>query len=353
MIKYRYALDKDGNIIDIIDLERIELKKEDKFLGLDFGQELIPRLGKIKRKHFAQKQNSEIIGNGETYLHALGKKVFYDDYVECLKNNIPYYLDYKTEIYCDRLKHEYNIKCLQKTEKKKFDLTKYFNEVKVEKKDGRFIPDIMLLNSQSGEKIYIEIAVTHDSTEQKRQSGYRIIEFKILKEDDIQKITDFRNGNSDNFAKLYNFKKNIKYDACCEVANCKKYRFNWFSVSKNGKCNLNVLKESEINSKKEKYLNSSIWNTVEPIEYDDENEHYSREDLIFIGYVVRAHKEGANVKNCFLCRYHAKNQSWDFDFEPKKPIFCKYLKTACGSNQAAVCRYYKIDLNALKHHYNL
>ncbi|NBV14608.1 MAG: hypothetical protein EBS07_11140 [Sphingobacteriia bacterium] len=161
MIKYRYALDKEGNLIDIIDLDRIELKKDDKFFGLDFGQVLIPRLGKIKRKHFAQKPNSEIIGSGETYLHALGKKVFYDDYVKCLKNNIPYYFKYKTEIYCDRLKQEYKIKCLQKIEEKKFDLTKYFNEIRIEKKDGKFIPDIMLSNSQRGEKIYIEIAVTH------------------------------------------------------------------------------------------------------------------------------------------------------------------------------------------------
>jgi YD repeat-containing protein len=30
MIKYRYALDKEGNLIDITDLDRIELKKDER-----------------------------------------------------------------------------------------------------------------------------------------------------------------------------------------------------------------------------------------------------------------------------------------------------------------------------------
>ena len=94
-IKYRFALDKNDNLIDVSELSRQELSKGDKFYSIDFHNELIPKLGDVVTKHFAHKGDSE--GNYESYLHALAKKVFSDEYLLCLKENKPFYFKYKIE----------------------------------------------------------------------------------------------------------------------------------------------------------------------------------------------------------------------------------------------------------------
>lgn len=85
MIKYRYALDSLDRLVDIQSLARDTITKDEKFYTVDFKQQLIPRLGLIKVKHFALKPNTEALGNPETYLHALGKKVFKREYLESLE----------------------------------------------------------------------------------------------------------------------------------------------------------------------------------------------------------------------------------------------------------------------------
>jgi len=52
------------------------------------------------------------------------------------------------------------------------------------------------------------------------------------------------------------------------------------------------------------------------------------------------------IKNCFTCRYHAKNRYKGALYEPEyNPIFCKFLKITCNSNKAVYCEYYKLELN--------
>ncbi|MDO2952641.1 hypothetical protein M8826_11065, partial [Aeromonas simiae] len=74
--------------------------------------------------------------------------------------------------------------------KKTFDLTDYFHSIKMEKRDGHFIPDLTLCSTtRTAEKIYIEIAVTHFMSEEKEYSGAKIIEIPLESELDIEKIT--------------------------------------------------------------------------------------------------------------------------------------------------------------------
>jgi len=339
MIKYRYALDSADNLIDINNLERAELTKSTKFYSVDFKDELIPRLGKIKRKHFAHKPNIVIIGNGETYLHALGKKIFYDEYSLCLRNKTPFYLNYSTQKHCDRLQKEFNITCQLDEEKSQYDLTKYFTHILIEKRDNDFIPDILLFNSEKKEKIYIEIAVTHFSSDKKKHSGHRIIEFLISTEEDAQNIIKFKNGDIDNIARYYNFKQHQITKHFCTKGNCCK-QFNFFSVTENGKCNLEILKEHEIPITLTKYKSNSTWHTLEPIEHLNKS-GVSDIGFDFINYVSRAYRENINVKNCYICRYHAKNKSWNF--VEGEPIFCKFKKITCSSNYAANCQFFKVE----------
>lgn len=239
-IKYRFALDKNGNLIDVSELSRKELSKEDKFYSIDFHNELIPKLGDVVTKHFAHKGDSE--GNYESYLHALAKKVFADEYQKCLNEKTPFLFKYRVDNKCSRL-DSLGVACID-SEYKLFDLTTKFDQLFIEKRDGHFIPDVMLYNSEKGDKIYIEIAVTHFCEEDKINSGNRIVEFSIQKEDDISNILEFKDGKVDfDKIKYYNFKSEKEYT--CQ-GNCGN-KFACLSVNKDDTIHYERLKGSEIN----------------------------------------------------------------------------------------------------------
>jgi glutamine synthetase type III len=57
-------------------------------------------------------------------------------------------------------------------------------------------------------------------------------------------------------------------------------------------------------------------------------------------------KQNLNVRNCFVCRYHSENDSFQYFRETKSlPIFCKFLKKECNSNEAVNCQYFKLEQN--------
>jgi hypothetical protein len=338
MIKYRFAVDKEDRIIDILKLDRSKLLKSDKFFSLDYRQELIPRIGKIRKAHFAHKSLIEILGTKETYLHSLGKKIFYDEYSNCLQNETSFYLCYKIEKKCTRLQVDYNIICKLNDKVEKFDLPKYFTKILFEKKDSVFIPDLLLLNPKTNEKIYVEIEVTHSSSESKIISGNRIIEFKICNEEDAERLIEFKNGGCEDITKYYNFKKNTKNEHFCNAGNCVN-KFYFFNVSKTGKCLLKIITEKEILSLTNSFNSNSIWRVVEQahlIEDDDDDFLLS---IKFREYISKAYHAKIKVKNCFICRYHGDN----LDNDGGEPIFCKFQKITCSSNYAESCKYYKIE----------
>lgn len=57
----------------------------------------------------------------------------------------------------------------------------------------------------------------------------------------------------------------------------------------------------------------------------------------YLKLVIESFINDRGVKNCFLCRYHGESRYSD------QPIFCKFLKKNCGSNEAAICEYYRPD----------
>ena len=75
-IKYHYAKNQDGVIINIADVVK-EDRKSQRFFCISCGAEMIPKLGEVKARHFAHKAETPNC-NSETYLHKLTKL--------CLKN---------------------------------------------------------------------------------------------------------------------------------------------------------------------------------------------------------------------------------------------------------------------------
>lgn len=176
-IKYKYALSEDGLILDVNDLSE-EDRRDYECIGC--GNVLRPVLPKINRKkHFRHKVNHDC--SIETYLHRMGKKLFVETYENCLQQGIPYLIEYEVPIICDFCKHG---PCEKDDEKVTYDLTKVFTDIFEEQRDEELIPDVLLI-TKSGKKIYIEIAVTHQSSSTKINSGIRIIEFLLSKEEDL------------------------------------------------------------------------------------------------------------------------------------------------------------------------
>ena len=206
MPKFRYALTATEQILDVFTLERQQLDKSERFFSIDTGQEIIPRLGNLRTKHFAHKPGTEYKGSLETYLHSLAKHVLYNDYLMCLNNNKPFLFEYKEKLRCIKNRENFHIECDYNTKTKTFDLTQYFSEILLEKKDADFIPDVMIINPETKERIYFEVAVTHFSSEQKINSNTRIIEFVINDESDIDKIQLFKANNSAIDFRTYNFR---------------------------------------------------------------------------------------------------------------------------------------------------
>ena len=324
MIQYKYALDSSDEIINISSL--IDSDRSNKFICLSCGNQLIPRMGSIREWHFAHKvfQNCSI----ETYLHYLGKSIFKSIFQNCLTNSIPYLLIQKRKLICNKYGEKYGIYCDYGEEEVSFDLTKYFDVIIEEKKDNTFIPDILLKNSKSGNKIYVEIAVNHQATIEKINSGERIIEFQISTEEDLEIIKQKRIFQGEKLF-LYNFKNDSLKNNYCRKNNCLT-DLTCFILFKNSK---SILIEESLSIIDKKNSNPNVV-------YYQILAHPFRSGFIYIDEVIKAYQNGENIKNCFLCRYHALNE---YSVGDDDTIFCKFLKTKSNSNKAAECQYFRAD----------
>ncbi len=321
-IQYKYALSEAGEVICI---DALTEKDRIDYECLGCGNILRPVLGEIRQKHFRHK--FQPVCSEETYLHRMGKKLFMEKYKECLLFNIPYLLELEVPIFCNSCQHG---PCSKDGRRKSYNLTDKFIKIKEEQRDQNLIPDI-LLETESGEKIYIEIAVTHSSSISKIASGKRIIEFLIKEETDLEILKSNQASMFNDKIRVYNFKPQP------ETIHLKRFchkEIDYFAVFSNGKCRFvtcqiykwDVIKESG------RYV----------VKVEDKNPD------IFIQETEKAFLAGIRVKNCFLCRYHAIN-TFHSMFKESNPIFCKFYREQKKSNFAADCKIYRPDKKVFRY----
>ena len=179
MILYRYALDKDDKIISIDTV--LSSKRDEKYICPECGGYLSPRALYSEKvtPHFyhptVSKAELEKQCNSESYIHWISKELL----AEALSLKTPFKIKYDVNLRC-----KYFI-CL-KQETKEIDIAS-FEYITTEKKDGEYVPDILLENA-SKEKIYIEIFKSSSISTKKRNSGHKIIEIKVNNSNDIENI---------------------------------------------------------------------------------------------------------------------------------------------------------------------
>lgn len=325
-IRYRYGVDQHGVIVDVF-----ELQEEDRadFVCLGCEKIIRPVLPQTDRqKHFRHKR--EIECSEETYLHRAGKLLFERTYRNCLEKNEPFYVHYEVPRICEGCSLG---PCDQEGASHQFDLTSVFKSIQSEKRDDGFIPDL-LLTTDKGEKLYIEIAVTHVSPLDKIDSNARIIEFYINEEEDFEYLKKTTVRYNDHFLQFYNFKPEPIIHRDRNVCN---REVEYFAVFRSGKCVIKSVKASQFDSVKK---GPAVY--VNKLKYSGSG--------IFIKEVEKALEGGIRVKNCYACRYHG-DAHYAFDdifFTESKPIFCKTYKFKCASNHAAECDRYRPDMKVFE-----
>lgn len=202
-IQYQYARSNNA-VIDILSVKKEDRKESFTCLGCD--REMVPVLGDRVERHFRHK--AELTCSGETYLHNLAKNKFYDAYSKCLEQKKPFLIHVLRQSKCTFYEQKLGSPCLSTTPES-FDITKWFSEPPLlESRYENFIPDV-LLKSSKGVPLFVEIKVFHACSQEKIDSGHRIIEIEINSVDDI----DFEFGvKKDSSVSLLNFSLEKSFD---------------------------------------------------------------------------------------------------------------------------------------------
>ena len=184
-IKYHYALNDKGQVIDIADVT--ENDRRTKYYCLNCGDEMRPRLGAKNAHHFAHKSTTPDC-NPETYLHKLAKYKIKEKF----DSGIPFEISIRQTSGCIDKKHcpFHKADECRAEDYRTYDLHKNYDTCLEEQVIGNYRADLLLTSSAKPDTppILIEILVTHKCEEKKINSGKKIIEIQIKKEEDIANI---------------------------------------------------------------------------------------------------------------------------------------------------------------------
>lgn len=327
-----YALNPKGELIWIKEAQR-----NDKFTCVCCGGEMIVKQGKVREWHFAHKTLSENCCH-ESYLHSLAKIKIHDWFYQADK----FLLSLKTEFRCSHIDKciwfdmENPSYCKQK-KPQVIDLKKYYNSCDVERTYKGFRADLFVYNNQSDKSpVFIEICVSHSCSKEKIISGIRIIEVVISSEEDIERIISSTICERDDHIRLYNFNPKSQV-----VNSCYK-ELTKFVLDKNNRGFFIPL--GDVNCKT--YTDR---NTKSIFELTCEISSFMEYSIYQIG-MATAYKYKYPVRNCFLCKYHRKNEDrYMYDEGDKTlPIFCCLYKKLgtnkyCKSTKAIECNAFTVN----------
>ncbi len=302
---------------------------------------MVVKQGEVRQWHFAHKALSPHCSY-ESYLHRLAKRKIHEWFYNT--NQLQLVFSSSQSHRCSQMGndciwwesvsgHCKNHQVYQWSAK--YDLKKYYNSCDIEREYKGFRADLFIYgeNRSDEESIFIEICVKHPCTQEKVDSGIRIIEMVIESEADIDSICNSSEIREGEHIKLYNFRAKPRIIV---FNNKKLYKF----ILSSG----NTASFSEVDCKT--YANRhdrSIFELTSDHRFFEIN--YGQSAIYFIYQVgmAAAHNRDYPVRDCFLCRYHRRT------VEERLSIFCclyKQLGAAdkyCKSTKALECKVYRVD----------
>lgn len=191
-VKYSYCLDENGRLVHIKNVTDA-IRRVHRYRCLQCGEEMVANLGQKNAWYFSHKADTAC--DGESYLHKLAKWRIRTKFM----NEESFPIVFKRDFPCEnkgKCPHYRQWGCLEYEKTERFDLK--YHEAKTlydscleEVNYKGFRPDLLLKCSTNPDIpcIFIEIYKTHQSSEAKVNSEYRIIETtKIKSEADIDDI---------------------------------------------------------------------------------------------------------------------------------------------------------------------
>lgn len=304
-IKYSYCIDKDKNLVHIKNLT--DATRHDRQLFcLECGQQMVANLGTKKAWYFSHKADTAC--DGESYLHKLAKRRIREKFI----SGETFPITFSREVLCVESKkcpgnrpgacYEYDVKIPLDLKKWKEDVL--YDTCQEEVKVGEFRPDLLLSckNKPLREYIFIEIYKTHQSTETKTDSKYKIIETtKIKNEDDIDDIIKRGFVEGENCT-TSNFNPRLP------IIRKKNIPINRFVLFQNGVAKIYRALDYAIYCDKlyqKSYQQSAIELNFRNHEMDIWGDGALTTYELGLTYLL---KKGWAIKNCILCKYNRFNE---------------------------------------------
>ncbi|EHI9301589.1 hypothetical protein NB520_08935 [Vibrio antiquarius] len=239
-VQYAYALGEDGILTHISKAQRAH-----SYTCFGCGSRLNPVLGEINAKHFRHIGESCSL---ETYLHKTAKEVFFYLYQQALNSHKPIALELERNVSCSSsrlglLRNKTN-QCCSRTVPARYDLTKFFDQVELEKRDEitGLQPDVMLSDSSSTRRCYIEICVTHPCTQDKIDMGIPIVEFYIQSVYDIDMLFSNSYSIADERVTAFNWSPpSIIESTCSNICSVGKTEMSVWCLNDSGRLNETII----------------------------------------------------------------------------------------------------------------
>jgi len=345
-IAYKFAYDE-NKVIVCIDSLTERHRAVHRYYCINCGAEMIVKLGKKRAHHFAHKHEVDSCSQ-ETYLHKLTKLVIKDKF----DSSAEFLIEYQRKYSCDNKNvcPFYDDNCFEE-KLDKFDLRKYYDTCEEEQTICGFVADLLITNSKMPDRapILIEILVSHKCSQEKLDSGLRIIEIPIKDENDIITIRSGKikeadeslNKNSKHVpgrAKFINFEKNSK-----KVMTMAKKSLHRLIVYKSGSI---YVEYNQIHPNCREQHIRRRYNSMLELNIDPDNFLASYE----LGGLVIAMNLGCQINNCSLCKHHRPRYD-DYDIN-ESPIFCSMSKNYGTprypkKKEANNCQYYSVNKKML------
>lgn len=356
MIKYHNVYDSEGNIVEIKQVT-LQNRTSMQFFCIGCDAEMEAVLGQKKQHHFRHKDKGNC--SPETYYHRLAKRI-----LKCRFETLPQFLvKYYVRNECPKstkceLKKRYNWKDCSSVVLKTVNLKDYFDTCEEEVYYKGFKADLMLTHSEYSDRkpVFLEVAVTHDCTQEKINSKIRIIETKVQNEVDafreiIENEGEFINEsgiikpNDNEFPpiRFYNFKRESKDDGFHPLSRF--YLFhNKYGICQ-ALCKSKVVNCTDINLG---HKNNSLFGVTISEEDIPIGCEY---DLYDLG-IALTNERGLDVRSCILCQYFKRSNSLAQRFGWASRCVTNKMSQLPKNEKfhfAWECSYYRCDDNQRKH----
>lgn len=327
-MQYRYATDQHGNVVDVLSLDRGREAPTRTLACAGCSGAVVPVLGARRERHFRHKVSGDRACSKETYLHRLAKTLVGEGFRAALSEGRPYWLTLEAPQVCRHWEKQFGSVCERRRGTRRVDLTRYFDTARIEAGVEGFVADVLFSSSRTGERLLLEVVVSHECSPEKIASGLRILEIAVHDEVDLAPLPT----GIDTLRYWYrrhNFKPSKPLEAPCG-GRCDR-SIAAFHVFESGKSFIKVGTPREIAAvmRAEKTVHSHI--------IDDAVHGIVTPHLAGSGYHLEAMKAlgaGAPIKCCTFCRY-AGSRTYE------KPVFCKIKRSEVGVNRAATCEAYR------------